>query len=62
MLTLRAIAFNRKNMKEVCAAQFAPSSVYYLLEVYTNRHVYSFPYHKSVDEVKKEAKLRWRVR
>jgi hypothetical protein len=46
---------------EVCAAQFAPSSVYYLLEVYTNRHFYSFPYHKSVDAVKKEAKLRWRV-
>lgn len=45
---------------ELCAAQFAPSSVYYLLEVYTNRHDRSFPYHKSVD-VKKEALISWTV-
>lgn len=46
---------------EVCIAQFAPSEVYYLLEVYVGRQEEYFPYQKSIDEVKELAKSRWRV-
>jgi len=46
---------------EVCVSQFAPANVYYLLEIYMNRHYEYFPYYHSIDRVKKEATSRWGV-
>ena len=46
---------------EICIAQFAPSKVYYLLELYIGRQEECFPYQQSIDEVKEFAKSHWGV-
>ncbi|AFY58349.1 hypothetical protein Riv7116_5988 [Rivularia sp. PCC 7116] len=46
---------------ELCIAQFVPSEVYYLLEIYTWRQDKYFPYQNSIDEVKKVALSQWGV-
>ena len=46
---------------ELCVAQFVPSEVYCLLEIYIGRQVKNFPYQNSMDEVKESALSQWGV-
>jgi len=46
---------------ELCIAQFSPSEVYYLLEIYIERQDKYFPYQSSIDEVKEIALSQWGV-
>ena len=46
---------------ELFIGQYAPSSVFYLLEVYLDKHEKYVPHHNSPDRAKELAKSRWNV-
>lgn len=46
---------------KICIAQFFPSEVYSLLEIYTNKQDEDFPYQNSIEEVKEVALSKWGV-
>ncbi|HEY9750628.1 MAG TPA: hypothetical protein V6C63_18245 [Allocoleopsis sp.] len=52
---------NSEKPIEVYIAQFVPSDVYSLVEVYINKRYEYFPYHKSIHEAKEKAKSQWGV-